>query len=226
MVRVLIIEDEDNIRKIIAYDLSKAGFEVSEAQDGKQGLDLALKNGNDYYDLILIDWMLPEICGIDLIKKFRAAKVEGILFMLTAKDGEEDIVEAFEAGADDYMSKPFSPRELLARINAHLKRIKKETQNKVYLDIVMDEKKRSVKIADNKVDLTKKEYDLLEYFILNNNIVLSRDKILNDLWGFDYDGDTRIVDVHTFKLRSKLKNSKAQINSSRGVGYILEARDE
>lgn len=226
MVRVLIIEDEDNIRKIIAYDLSKAGFEVSEAQDGKQGVDLALKNGNDYYDLILIDWMLPEICGIDLIKKFRAAKVEGILFMLTAKDGEEDIVEAFEAGADDYMSKPFSPRELLARINAHLKRIKKETQNKAYLDIVMDEKKRSVKIADNKVDLTKKEYDLLEYFILNNNIVLSRDKILNDLWGFDYDGDTRIVDVHTFKLRSKLKHSKAQINSSRGVGYILEARDE
>lgn len=226
MVRVLIIEDEDNIRKIIAYDLSKAGFEVSEAQDGKQGLDLALKNGNDYFDLILIDWMLPEICGIDLIKKFRAAKVEGILFMLTAKDGEEDIVESFEAGADDYMSKPFSPRELLARINAHLKRIKKETQNKAYLDIVMDEKKRSVKIADNKVELTKKEYDLLEYFILNNNIVLSRDKILNDLWGFDYDGDTRIVDVHTFKLRSKLKNSKAQINSSRGVGYILEARDE
>ena len=226
MVRVLIIEDEDNIRKIIAYDLSKAGFEVSEAQDGKQGLSLALENGNDYYDLILIDWMLPEICGIDLLKKFRAAKVEGILFMLTAKDGEEDIVEAFEAGADDYMSKPFSPRELLARINAHLKRIKKETQNKAFLDIVMDEKKRSVKIAEQKVEMTKKEYDLLEYFILNNNIVLSRDKILNDLWGFDYDGDTRIVDVHTFKLRSKLKMSKAQINSSRGVGYILEARDE
>lgn len=226
MIRVLIIEDEENIRKVIAYDMSKAGFSVDEAEDGKQGLDLALQNGSDYYDLILIDWMLPEMDGIELIKRFRSEKIESILFMLTAKDSEEDIVEAFEAGADDYMSKPFSPKELKARINAHLKRMRKENDTKTFLDIKMDDKKRSVKIADQKIELTKKEYDLLSYFILNNNIVLSRDKILNDLWGFDYDGDTRIVDVHTFKLRSKLKNSKAHIQSSRGVGYILEEKDE
>lgn len=223
MRNILIIEDEENIRKIIAYDLSKAGFDIDEAEDGKEGLAKGLSNA---YDLILIDWMLPKYSGIELIKKFREENVDSILFMLTAKDSEEDIVEAFEAGADDYMSKPFSPKELLARINAHLKRMKKESSNKEYLDIVMDEKRRIVSIANNKIDLTKKEYDLLEYFILNNNIVLSRDKILNDLWGFDYDGDTRIVDVHTFKLRNKIKASKAVINSSRGVGYIMEMKNE
>ncbi|NCC54190.1 MAG: response regulator transcription factor [Erysipelotrichia bacterium] len=223
MRKILIIEDEENIRKIIAYDLNKAGFLIEEASDGKEGLEKGLA---DTYDLILIDWMLPQMSGIELLNQFREHSIDSILFMLTAKDGEEDIVEAFEAGADDYMSKPFSPRELLARINAHLKRMKKDSENKEYLDIKINDKKRSVQIGDKKVELTKKEYDLLEYFILNNNIVLSRDKILNDLWGFDYDGDTRIVDVHTFKLRSKLKESKASINSSRGVGYIMEARDE
>lgn len=223
MRKILIIEDEENIRKIIAYDLSKAGFDIDEVADGKEGLNKVL---SDNYDLILIDWMLPEISGIELLKRFREENVDSILFMLTAKDSEEDIVEAFEAGADDYMSKPFSPRELLARINAHLKRVKRESDHKQYLDIVMDDKRRIVRIGNDRIDLTKKEYDLLEYFILNNNIVLSRDKILNDLWGFDYDGDTRIVDVHTFKLRNKLKTSKAVINSSRGVGYIMEMRNE
>lgn len=223
MRKILIIEDEENIRKIIAYDLNKAGYSVDEAEDGRKGLSLAFENN---YDLILIDWMLPEISGIAIINQLRKKNNESILFMLTAKDGEEDIIEAFEAGADDYMSKPFSPRELLARINAHIKRVKKNDERREYLDIVIDEKKRTVFIADKKVDLTKKEYDLLSYFILNNNIVLSRDKILNDLWGFDYDGDTRIVDVHTFKLRSKLKGSKATITSSRGVGYIMEERNE
>lgn len=222
MNKILLIEDEDNIRKIIAYDLSKAGYEVIEACDGKEGLALGLQ---DEYDLMIIDWMLPFLDGVELVKRFRSKNIESIFMMLTAKDSEEDIVEAFEAGADDYMSKPFSPKELLARINAHLKRVRKK-DGKNFMDIELDNSKRKVKVSGKDLVLTKKEYDLLEYFIINNNIVLSRDQILNDLWGFDYDGDTRIVDVHTFKLRNKLKCSKAKIASSRGVGYILEERDE
>lgn len=223
MIKILIIEDEENIRKIITYDLKQAGYEIEEASDGKEGLEKAESNT---YDLILIDWMLPEYDGIELLHKFRTLAIDSILFMLTAKDEEEDILKAFEAGADDYMSKPFSVRELSARINAHLKRANKTNRVIQYLDIKMDNKKRIVNIHDHKIELTKKEYDLLEYFVMNHNTVLSRDKILNDLWGFDYDGDTRIVDVHTFKLRSKLKDSKAVIKSNRGVGYSMEAKDE
>lgn len=223
MSKILLIEDEESIRKIIAYDLTKAGYDISEAEDGSQGLKLGL---NETFDLMIIDWMLPEMDGVELVKKFRENHVNSIFMMLTAKDEEDDLLEAFEAGVDDYMSKPFSPKELMARVNAHLKRINKSGKNKEFMDILLDDRKRKVIIAGEEHSLTKKEYDLMEYYIMNNNIVLSRDKILNDLWGFDYDGDTRIVDVHTFKLRSKLKNSKAQIGSSRGVGYILEAKDE
>lgn len=222
MKKILIIEDEDNIRKIIAYDLNKAGYEVEEARDGKEALELGLHHT---FDLMIIDWMLPYKSGIELVKEFRKAKIDSIFIMLTAKDGEEDILEAFDAGVDDYISKPFSPRELMARIQAHLKRVKKDSY-KQYLDIVIDNQKRKIKVKEEELTLTKKEYELLEYFVLNNNIVLSRDQILNDLWGFDYDGDTRIVDVHTFKLRNKLINSDAKISSSRGIGYIMEKRNE
>lgn len=221
MSKILLIEDEDSIRKIMAYDLLKAGYDIDEADNGIDGEKLGL-TGN--YDLIIIDWMLPKKDGIELVKEFRKKKVESVFLMVTAKDEEEDLLQAFEAGVDDYVSKPFSPRVLMARVNAHLKRVKKNENKKVFMDIELNDKKRKATIAGEEITLTKKEYDLLEYYITNNNIVVSRDKILNDLWGFDYDGDTRIVDVHTFKLRSKLKNSQATISSSRGVGYILEAK--
>lgn len=221
MSKILLIEDEDSIRKIMAYDLLKAGYDIDEADNGIDGEKLGL-TGN--YDLIIIDWMLPKKDGIELVKEFRKKKVESVFLMVTAKDEEEDLLQAFEAGVDDYVSKPFSPRVLMARVNAHLKRVKKNENKKVFMDIELNDKKRKATIAGEEITLTKKEYDLLEYYITNNNIVVSRDKILNDLWGFDYDGDTRIVDVHTFKLRNKLKNSQATISSSRGVGYILEAK--
>ena len=221
MSKILLIEDEDSIRKIMAYDLLKAGYDIDEADNGMDGEKLGLTGD---YDLIIIDWMLPKKDGIELVKEFRKNKVESVFLMVTAKDEEEDLLQAFEAGVDDYVSKPFSPRVLLARVNAHLKRVKKNENKKVFMDIELNNKKRKAIIAGEEIPLTKKEYDLLEYYITNNNIVVSRDKILNDLWGFDYDGDTRIVDVHTFKLRNKLKNSKANISSSRGVGYILEAK--
>ncbi len=223
MRKILLIEDEENIRKIVAYDLSKAGYEVDEAEDGEIGLQKGLQN---IYDLIVIDWMLPKVEGVDIVKELRNKNVESILFMLTAKDEEQDILACFEAGVDDYVCKPFSPKQLMARIQAHLKRLKKKEFKKTFANIQLDEKKRLVYVDEKILEVTKKEYELLEYYILNSNIVLSRDKILNDLWGFDYDGDTRIVDVHTFKLRSKLKSSKAIIKSSRGVGYILEEQDD
>lgn len=222
MARILLIEDEDNIRKIIAYDLKNAGHEIVECRDGKQAL-LEAKNG--IYDVMIIDWMLPYFSGVDLISNFRKDGIDSIIIMLTARDDETDILHAFEVGVDDYMSKPFSPRELLARINAHLKRHHKEENNAfAFLELRLDMKRREAFVKDKAIVLTKKEFDLLEYFLRNQNIVLSRDNILNDVWGFDYDGDTRIVDVHVFKLRSKLQGCNVVISSSRGVGYIMEGK--
>ncbi len=224
MAKILLVEDEDNIRKIIGYDLRKANYDIVECADGKQALDLALHN---MFDVLIIDWMLPNISGIDIVKQLRAQGVDSIFIMLTARDDETDILYAFESGVDDYMSKPFSPRELLARVNAHLKRQKKKDEQKLNVgDLIIDLKRREAKLKDELMILTKKEFDLLEYFVQNKDIVLSRDNILNDIWGFDYDGDTRIVDVHVFKLRSKLQGANIRIRSSRGVGYLLEEQHE
>lgn len=222
MKKILIIEDEKSIRKLIAYDLKLAGYEVSEAEDGKQALELVKEHT---FDIILVDWMLPYYNGIELVKNFRKEKLDSVLIMLTALDDETNILEAFDAGVDDYVTKPFSPRVLLARIKVHLKK-QVQSATLTFLDLRVDENKRKIYLKDEALAFTKKEYELLYYFIRNANLVLSRDQILNDIWGFDYDGDTRIVDVHTFKLRSKLKDSQAEIVSSRGVGYILEAKHE
>lgn len=224
MYKILLVEDEESIRKIIAYDLKKDGYSIYECSDGKEAMDVVEKES---FDLIILDWMVPYINGIELIEKFRKRGIDSIIIMLTAKDDEADVLQAFEAGVDDYMSKPFSPRELLARIQAHLKRRNRKKEEKIqFHDIILDLKRREVLVNSEFITLTKKEFDLLEYFIRNHNIVLSRDDILNDIWGFEYDGDTRIVDVHVFKLRNKLLSSAVKISSSRGVGYIMEFKHE
>lgn len=218
--KILVIEDEDNIRKLICYDLRHAGYEVDEASDGKIAKELGTKN---QYDLMVIDWMLPFIDGISLVKTFREQQINSVLMMLTAKGEEEDILEAFEAGVDDYVAKPFSPRILLARIKAHLATRGSKPDKCSFNDLKIDEEQMKIYSGSKALDLTKTEYELLRYFIINGNVVLSRDQILNEIWGFDYDGDTRIVDVHTFKLRAKLKvDSQSVIASRRGVGYVLE----
>ncbi|MEF2783327.1 response regulator transcription factor [Erysipelotrichaceae bacterium HCN-30851] len=220
MAKILLIEDEENIRKIIAYDLRKADYDIVECGDGKTAIDLAMKED---FDVLIIDWMLPNVSGIDVVKKLRSERIDSIFMMLTARDDETDILYAFEQGVDDYITKPFSPRELLARVNAHLKRHNRKQEQRLSVgNLSMDMRRREAYIDDQILTLTKKEFDLLEYFIQNKDIVLSRDNILNDIWGFDYDGDTRIVDVHVFKLRSKLAGSSVHIKSSRGVGYLLE----
>lgn len=220
MAKILLIEDEENIRKIIAYDLKKANYDIVECGDGKEAIELAL---NEHFDVLIIDWMLPHVSGIEIVEKLRDKKIDSILIMLTARDDETDVLYAFEKGVDDYITKPFSPRELLARVNAHLKRQGTHPEPKLSIgNVSMDMKRREAYIEQQEMILTKKEFDLLEYFISNREIVLSRDNILNEIWGFDYDGDTRIVDVHVFKLRNKLSGSNVHIKSMRGIGYAIE----
>ena len=224
MARVLFVDDEINIRKLVSYDLKHAGFDYDVCENGEEALELIHKNN---YDVCIIDWMMPKLSGIELVKKIRSESYDAILFMLTAKDEEEDIVEAFEAGVDDYMRKPFSSRELILRVNAHLKRLKQEnTQIRTIGDCVIDIIMRTCILNNEPIFLTKVEFDLFLYFINNKNKVLSRDDILNELWNFDYDGDTRIVDVHVFKLKSKVKSNLFEFKSIRGVGYSLEVHNE
>lgn len=220
MSKILFVDDESNIRRLVGYDLKTAGYDYVLCEDGQQAYEAASK---DVFDVIVIDWMMPRMSGIELVERLRKEGNTSILIMLTAKDEEESLLEAFEAGVDDYVTKPFSSRELIARITAHQRRIgQKQTKTLVFGPIVMDLTRRDVLIDKKLIDLTKKEFELLEFFLKNPNIVLSRDTILNEIWNFDYDGDTRIVDVHIFKLRSKLSASSASIRSSRGIGYILE----
>ena len=222
MPRILLIEDEDSIRHLISYDLKNAGFDVTGCPDGASAREKGL---NESFDIMIIDWMLPEISGIELVRLFRGKGIDSVMMMLTAKDEEEDILEAFEAGVDDYITKPFSPRELLARIQAHVKRIVKTSRRVLELGgLTMDLGSREVSVNGQPVSLTKKEFELLEYLLRNPQIVLSRDNILNEIWDFDYDGDTRIVDVHIFKLRNKLQGSGVKIASLRGIGYKLEVQ--
>ena len=224
MAKVLLIEDEENIRKIISYDLRKAGHTIVESGDGQEALDIALKQP---FDVLIIDWMLPHVSGIEIVQKLRIQHVDSVMIMLTARDDETDILYAFDQGVDDYVTKPFSPRELLARVNAHMKRQSKRMEKDLEIgELRINLKRREALLKDELLMLSKKEFDLLEYFVSNKNIVLSRDAILNDIWGFDYDGDTRIVDVHVFKLRTKLQGSNVHIKSSRGVGYLLEELHE
>lgn len=205
MPRILLIEDEDSIRHLISYDLKNAGYEVVGCADGASAKEKGLSQS---FDIMIIDWMLPEISGIELVRLFRGKGIDSVMMMLTARDEEEDILEAFDAGVDDYITKPFSPRELLARIQAHVKRIVKTSRRVLEMGgLTMDLGSREVRVNNQPVSLTKKEFELLEYMLRNPQIVLSRDNILNEIWDFDYDGDTRIVDVHIFKLRSKLSGS-------------------
>ena len=222
MNKILLIEDEENIRKIIAYDL-KRDYLIDEASDGQTALDMAISTP---YDVLIIDWMIPRLNGLELVKELRKRNIDSILIMLTAKDDEADILQAFEEGVDDYITKPFSPRELVARVSAHIKRLPKSKKEILTLkDISVNLARREVSVSNEIISCTKKEYELLVYFLLNHEIVLSRDLICNEIWGFEYDGDTRIVDVHIFKLRAKLANSQVEIQSNRGIGYRLEIKN-
>jgi two-component system, OmpR family, alkaline phosphatase synthesis response regulator PhoP len=220
MTNVCFVDDELNIRRLVAYDLKAAGYATTLCENGQDALNAALTTP---FDVMIVDWMMPQMDGLTLVKRLREAGQTAIVIMLTAKSEEEDLIEAFEAGVDDYLTKPFSSRELMVRIKAHLNRTKPtHSPGFRFPGIFIDLLKRTVTLHDLPIELTKTEFDLLVLFAQNVDQVLSRDTILNTIWGFEYDGDTRIVDVHVFKLRSKLAPSVLTIKSSRGVGYWLE----
>ncbi len=222
LTKIAIVDDEANIRRLVSYDLKQAGYDVYAFEDGQALLDSPMVD--DFYALV-VDWMMPKLDGLNLVKTLRAKGNQALVIMLTAKAEEEDLIEAFEAGVDDYLSKPFSSRELLVRLKTHLARLSSKSSESLVLgDLSLHPIRREARLNNDVIYLTKVEFDLLHYLILERPNVLSRDQILNELWGFEYDGDTRIVDVHVSKLRTKLKTSNLEIISLRGIGYRIEIK--
>jgi DNA-binding response OmpR family regulator len=219
--KILVVEDEASLAKILKFDLETAGFLVKSAVNGNEAYRLVQKES---FDCLIIDWMLPSMNGVELVKKLRAEKNKALLVMLTAKTSEFDAIEGLGAGADLYLKKPISNRELIAQVKALLGHFKEEKvieEAIEYGDIVLDLKQYRVKIKETEVFLTKMEFDLLKFFIINKTQALSRDTILNSIWGFNYDGTTRIVDVHVYNLKKKLAKSTCFFKPVRGVGYAL-----
>lgn len=225
MKKILVIDDEENIRELIKFNLETAGYKVELAADGQQGLDKL----NHSIDLVVLDLMLPIIDGLSVCRTIRGNEdyQQLPIIMLTAKGGEVDRILGLEMGADDYLTKPFSPRELVARIKAVLRRFNAEEKNgaEKRLDqsvisigeLELDSNSHEVRIAGNLMDLTPKEFDLLRLLLLNTGRVLTRDMLLEKIWGYEYAGDTRTVDVHIRRLRTKV--GKDYIKTVRGVGY-------
>lgn len=220
MAKILIIEDEKPIQRMIEYDLIQLGYEVESALDGFEGYK---KASATLYDVILLDLMLPNMNGMDICKKLRDEGNSAYIIMLTAVDDEYNVIKGFDFGADDYVTKPFSPRELTARIKAGLRRRGSVNNADIlnYNDFKIIQSSYEVFKGELKLDLTLKEFELLVYFINNKGKALSRDQLLTNLWGFSYDGDSRVVDVHVFKLREKLDPKAEFIKTVRGVGYKL-----
>lgn len=225
--RILIIEDEVKISRFIELELKYEGYVVEQAHDGREGLQKALE-GN--FDLIILDIMLPSLNGIEVLRRLRQTS-EVPVIMLTAKDDTMDKVMGLDNGADDYMTKPFAIEELLARIRVALKRKKVDEAHSKTLtleNLTLDLEKYTVTYGNDSIDLTKREFDLLKYLLENKNIVLSRDKILETVWDFDYFGDTNVVDVYVRYLRSKIddKYDRKFIHTIRGVGYMIKYEKE
>jgi len=223
--RILIIEDEAKIARFLELELKHEGYEVLIAGDGRLGLEKALKEN---VDLIILDIMLPGLSGIDVCRRVRLESNVPII-MLTAKDDVTDKVAGLDMGADDYMTKPFAIEELLARIRVALNRVKNMTKD-VKGDILqigdlkLNLASRSAYYKDDELVLTKKEFELLECLMRNKNVALTREQLLNKVWGYEYFGDTNVVDVYIRYLRLKIdeKYGVQLISTVRGVGYIIK----
>lgn len=225
-VNILVVEDEVKIARFIQLELKYEGYNVDISHDGREGLNMAVQ-GN--YDLIILDVMLPSLNGMEVLRRLRQVS-DVTVIMLTAKGDVMDKVMGLDIGADDYMTKPFAIEELLARIRVSLKRRRVSTTVDIGEDIiqveklVIDDKKHTVNYDNENIELTKKEYDLLKYLIDNKGIVVTRDNILQNIWGYDYIGDTNVVDVYIRYLRSKIDNkfNIKLIHTVRGVGYQIK----
>ncbi|WP_348920000.1 response regulator transcription factor [Enterococcus rotai] len=233
MKKVLVVDDEPSIVTLLTFNLEKDGYEVMSAVDGAVGYELALTN---QFDFIILDVMLPNMDGLEITKSLRREKIDTPILILTAKDDQVDKIIGLEIGADDYLTKPFSPREVLARMKAIFRRLK-PVSNKteefnetvkaplVLGDIHVDEQNYEVTVRGKKIELTPKEFELLVYFIKRKDRVIDRDTLLDRIWNYDFAGQSRIVDVHVSHLRDKIEidpKRPAYLVTVRGFGYRFQ----
>ena len=220
---ILVVDDESRMRKLLKDFLSVKGYQILEAEDGEKAIEVFEENRNKI-KLILLDVMMPKLDGWSVLRKIRQDSNLPVI-MLTARGEEQDELFGFELGVDEYISKPFSPKILVARVEAILKRVYGDTkQLKDYDGIVIDQEGRTVKVDGKPIDLSLREYELLKYLLDNENIALSRDKILNNVWNYDYYGDSRTIDSHIKKIRHKLGKKGKYIETVRGIGYKFEIK--
>ena len=220
---ILIVDDESRMRKLIKDFLTAKGYSILEAEDGEKALQVFEQN-SEKIDLILLDVMMPKLDGWSVLRQIRQTSQIPII-MLTARGEEQDELFGFELGVDEYISKPFSPKILVARVEAILKRTQGETKEvKDYGGIEINKEGRTVTVDGKVLELSLREYELLIYLVENENIALSRDKILNNVWNYDYYGDSRTIDSHIKKIRHKLGKRGKYIKTMRGVGYKFEIK--
>ena len=219
--KILIVDDEEMIRGVLREYVEFEGNQAEEAEDGMQAVRMCRENT---YDLILMDVMMPHLDGFSAVKEIRKEKDIPVI-MLSARGEEYDKLFAFELGVDDYVTKPFSPKEVMARINAVTKRRRQTQENKelyTFEGLTIDMAGRNVYVNNEKAELTPKEYELLFFLVRNKGIAMSRDKLLHHVWGFDFYGDDRTVDTHVKMLRGNLKEYRKFIVTLRGMGYKFE----
>lgn len=218
--RVLVVDDESRMRKLVKDFLSKKNFEVLEAENGEQAVDIFFNHKE--ISLIILDVMMPKMDGWQVCREIRQYSKVPII-MLTAKSDEKDELLGFELGVDEYISKPFSPKILVARVEAILRRANVLEEGVIDVGgIILDKSAHQVKIDDVNIDLSYKEFELLTYFITNQGVALSRERILNNVWNYDYFGDARTIDTHVKKLRSKMGSKGDYIKTIWGMGYKFE----
>lgn len=223
-ITVLVVDDESRMRKLIKDFLQQKNFKILEAEDGEKAIQIFEQEG-DKIKLILLDVMMPKLDGWSVLRQIRQTSKVPII-MLTARGEEQDELFGFELGVDEYIAKPFSPKILVARVEAIIKRVYSEEKEdkKDFGGIVIDTEGRTVEVDGKIVELSLREYELLKYLTDNENIALSRDKILNNVWNYDYYGDSRTIDSHIKKLRHKLGKKGKYIKTIRGIGYKFETK--
>ena len=220
---ILVVDDEERMRKLIKEFLTAKGYIILEAEDGEKALEI-FENNKNKISLILLDVMMPKLDGWSVLRQIRQESKVPVI-MLTARGEEQDELFGFELGVDEYISKPFSPKILVARVDAILRRINKNLEQiKDFGGIEIDKEGRTVKVDGKPIELSLREYELLTYLVDNENIALSRDKILNNVWNYDYYGDSRTIDSHIKKIRHKLGKKGKYIKTMRGVGYKFEVK--
>lgn len=221
--KILVVDDESRMRKLVKDFLNRAGYQVLEAGDGEEAVDVFFSTKG--IDLLVLDVMMPQMDGWEVVREIRKVS-EVPIIMLTAKDQENDELQGFDLGVDEYISKPFSPKILVARIEAILRRTRQQDGEVLKAGgIVLDEAAHMVTIDDKSIDLSFKEFELLSYFMKNEGRALTRENILNQVWNYDYFGDARTIDTHVKKLRNKMGSKGAYIRTIWGMGYKFEVQE-